>query len=327
MKLIFAVMAAFLIANGCLAEGLIPVDDGYTVSQRYDSFKKDHPEMQWPELVFQAGQRVLFDRRYKKIASRELHVDIFLPAVGNASRQGILLVHGGGWRSGNKSNFYAMANLLAQRGYVVLLPEFRLSPEAPYPGGLVDINDAIVWAKDHAAEFGFDADKLAIGGESSGGHMASLIAYSATVDAFKSAPGLDTRVNALVDIDGVLDLTAPLALQYENAAGTKSPMALWIGAPYEAASETWRQASAAQYVGPQSPPTLIVSGEAPRFTAGRQAVESALDRHHIAHADLSFAHAPHTFWLFEPYLTQVVQGMDTFLRTRHASAAGPAPKN
>ncbi len=50
--------------------------------------------------------------------------------------------------------------------------------------------------------------------------MAALLAYAADRTLFKSRPGDDTRVNALIDLDGVLDFTTPLALQYENAAGT-----------------------------------------------------------------------------------------------------------
>lgn len=317
-------MAAF--STACVAGDLIPIDDSYTVSQRYYAYKKDYPELELPRVQFEAGQQVLFDRLYKKIGDRELHIDVFLPAPGHAKRQGVLLVHGGGWRSGNKSNFYALANLLAQRGYVVLLPEFRLSPEAVYPAGLLDINDAIVWAKSQAGELGFDADKLAIGGESSGGQMAALIAYSAARDIFKSAAKQDTRVNALIDLDGVLDFTTPLALQYENAAGASSPAALWLGGAFEAAGERWREASAAQYVDTMSPPTLIVSGEAPRFTAGREEVAQVLDRYHIRNAHLRFEHALHTFWLFEPYLSKVAQAIDGFLRACDVSCTAGKSK-
>lgn len=311
---LFFIAAAFIVPAA--AQSLIPVDDSYTVSQRYYANQKDHPELVWPRLTFTVGQQILFDRLYKKIGARELHIDIFLPAPKHANRQAILFVHGGAWRSGNKSNFYAMANLLAQRGYAVLIPEFRLAPEAAYPAGLIDINDAIVWAKAQAGDFGFDPAKLAIGGGSSGGQMAALIAYSAGRETFKSAPGLDTRVNALIDIDGVFDFTTPLALQYENAAGAKSPAAMWLGGPFETAGDKWREASAARYVDATSPPTLTIAGEAPRFTAGWQEVSATLARHGIRTAYRKFDGAPHTFWLFDPYLSRTVRAIDAFLRPK-----------
>jgi pectinesterase len=319
MKLIFAaaVLAAF--SSGSFAGELIPVDDSYTVSQRYSAYKKDYPELQLPRLQFESGQQILFDRLYKKIGDRELHIDVFLPVPARANHQAILLVHGGGWHSGNKSNFYAMADLLAQRGYVVLTPEYRLSPEAAYPAALIDINDAIVWAKNQAGELGFDPAKLAIGGESAGGQMASLLAYSSSRPTFKSDPGLDTRVNALIDLDGVLDFTTPLALKFENAAGAKSAAGSWLGGAFETAGAKWREASAASYVGPQSPPTLVIASSEPRFTAGLEEVKPALERHHIKNAVIAFEHTPHAFWLFEPYVTKIAIAIDEFLRPAGAA--------
>ena len=314
MRQYWAAMAIAALSATAFAGNLIPVDDGYTVSQRYLAYKKDFPELELPRLRFEAGQQILFDRLYKKVGDRELHADVFLPALGHANHQAILLVHGGGWRSGNKSNFYALANQLAQRGFVVLTPEFRLSPEARYPAGLIDINDAIVWAKANAAEFGFDGAKLAIGGESSGGQMAALIAYSAGRDTFKSAPGLDTRVSALIDIDGLFNFTTPLALQYENAAGANSAAGLWLGGAFETVGVKWHEASAAEYVDRMSPPTLIIAGEAPRFTAGREQVQDVLDRSHIRNAFIKYDRMPHAFWLFEPYNSKIAAEIDAFLR-------------
>jgi pectinesterase len=292
---------------------LRPVDDSYTVSQRYYAYREQYPQIRWPTLVFQSGQQVLFDRLYKKLGDRELHIDVFLPRAARATHRAILLVHGGGWRSGNKSNFYAMANLLAQRGYAVFLPEFRLSPEAAYPAGLVDINDAIVWVKGQAKTFDIDPGQVAIGGESTGGHMAALVAYTADRDLFKARPTDDTRVSALVDLDGVLDLTAPLALKYENAAGNASPAALWLGGSMEQAAEKWREASAVHYAGKKSPPTLVIASGEPRFTAGRDEVAQTLHRQGIRCQYAAFAGTPHAFWLFDPYVGQVVDRIDAFL--------------
>jgi acetyl esterase len=310
---VLATLATSCAAGAGLRE-LRPVDDSYTVSQRYYAYKEQYPQLRWPTLVFQPGQQVLFDRLYKKIGERELHVDVFLPDAARATRKAIVLVHGGGWRSGNKSNFYAMANLLAQRGYAVFLPEYRLSPEAAYPGGLVDVNDAIVWAKGQAGAFGIDPRQIAIGGESTGGHMAALLAYTADRGLFKTHATDDTRVSALVDLDGVLDLTAPLALKYENAAGSASLAALWLGGSMEQATERWHEASPARYLGVQSPPTLVVTSGEPRFTAGLDEVLSALRGHGIRCQVAAFDGTPHAFWLFDPYVGQVVEKMDLFLR-------------
>ncbi|WP_083811422.1 pectinesterase family protein [Asticcacaulis biprosthecium] len=306
MKKLLVFVGLLSIAFPALAANPIPVDDSYTVSQRWDGYKGKYPGIALPEVAFEAGQQVQFDRLYKKADDRELHIDVFLPVKGNG--QGILLVHGGGWRSGNKSHFYSLANRLAQRGYTVFLPEFRLSAEAKYPAGLVDVNDAIVWVKSQ----GYGIDRLAIGGASSGGQMAALLAYTAGQDLFKGQPG-DTSVNALIDLDGVLDFTTPMALQYENKPNSVASQ--WLGGSFEQAPDTWRQASAATHVSAKSPPTLIISSGLMRFTAGREDVAAKLAGFGIRHHYLEFSEAPHDVWLFDPWFGQIVDRMDVFLQS------------
>lgn len=295
-----------------------PVDDSYSVSQRFYAYRDEHPELKEPVVTFTEGQAVLFDRRYKMADDRELHLDVFQPAADKANGQAIMLIHGGGWRSGNKSHFYAMANLLAQRGYVVFTPEYRLSMEAQYPAGLEDINDAIVYVKAHAAAFGFDPTKLAIGGGSSGGHMAGLIGNTANTSLFKGeTPDADTRVNAVVDLDGVLDFTHPLALANENKRKDKSAAGMWFGGSYENAQAKWEEASTARHIDAQSPPMLIISSGQMRFTVGKDEVQQKLDTYSIAHQYFQYKDNIHTFWLFEPYLSETVNRIDSFL-SQHA---------
>lgn len=293
------------------------IDDGYTVSQRYEANRPAHPELALTSVPLEGGGLIQFDRRYKQVGARELHADLFLPAPDKARGQAIVLVHGGGWMSGDKSNFYTIAARLAARGYLVALPEFRLSPEAAYPAGLVDVNDAIAWLRGEAGTLGIDPRRIAIGGESSGGQMAALIAYTGGSRLFAGDRSPAPRVNALIDLDGVLDFTDPLALRFENAAGARSAAAQWLGGSYETVPERWAEASAARHIGAQSPPTLVISGGDPRFTAGRDAVMAELSGHGIAARHVAFPGLPHTFWLFDPYAAQVVDAIDAFL-TRDA---------
>lgn len=304
------------VATPVAAQSLLPIDDSFNVARRFEADRVAHPEIRLPQLRTTSGQRMLFDQRYAQIGTRDLHLDIFLPPAGRSNGMGILLVHGGAWASGNKSHSYPLANLLAQRGYAVFMPEFRLSPEAPYPAALHDVNAAILWVKGRAAEFGMRPDGLAIGGDSSGGQMAALLAYSAATGPFAPQPGADTRVRALIDLDGVLDMTDPLALKHEDAARAASPFARWLGGDHASEAQRWRAASAATYVDARSPPTLILGSRYPRFTAGRAGVQAALDRHGIRNRYVQLDGAPHTFWLYDPYLPRVAAEIDRFLRGR-----------
>lgn len=297
-----------LLAGQAIAEHV--VDDSYTVARRFEMYRGEYPGISWPSVSPQTGQTIAFDLLYKSVGDRDLHMDVFSPAPRVQRGQGILLVHGGAWRSGSKAHFYAMANLLAQRGYTVFLPEYRLAPEARYPAGMEDIGDALAWAQHNAPRYGLIAEHVAIGGASSGGQMASLLGYAGSPAA--KAP------NALIDLDGVLDTTNALALQFEDAAGADSPLAKWLGGSFSQAPAAWRQASPALHVGRTSPPTLIVSSGTPRFTAGRESVLSRLQDNGIRTATFTYRKAPHDFWLFEPFLSTAVERIDTFLRAVRA---------
>lgn len=316
---------AWIAAFGLVATGATPapaaadhvIDDSYSIARRFEGYKAQYPGIALPQVRPHTGQTMAFDLVYKTIGDRDLHIDVFGPAPARSVRQGIVLVHGGAWRSGSKSHFYALADRLAQRGYTVFLPEFRLTPEQPYPAGMQDIGDALLWVQRHAADYGLRAHRIAIGGASSGGQMASLLAYRGVSDG---RGGKAPPPNALIDLDGVLDATSPLALQYENAAGAQSPLAQWLGGSFEQVPDRWRDASAATHVGPDAPPTLIVSSGTPRFTAGWERVSSALHRHGIRTALYVYPRAPHDFWLFDPYLTEAVSQITTFLIAVDADA-------
>ncbi|MDC8829444.1 alpha/beta hydrolase [Alteromonas gilva] len=309
-----ALLASGLLSlSGRAAE--IVVDDSYSPGERFARNHKKHPEIRWPALSFEAGQQIAFERPYKQVAGgRDLHLDIFHATQAHKNNQAIVLVHGGGWRSGNKSHFYPLANLLAQRGYTVVAVEYRLSTQAPYPAGLIDINDAISWLKANSERLQIDPDRIAIGGGSSGGHMAALAGFAGDFAGYHSSQAPHSGVNAIIDLDGVLDFTTPLALKFENKKQAKSAAALWLGGTYEQIPAIWREASPASYVGEHSPPTLIISSGQLRFTAGRQAVQATLDQHNIPHQYIELDETLHTFWLFEPYLSQTAQWIDTFLQ-------------
>ena len=310
---ILVLIAGLLVSALALAKD-ITVDDSYSPGERFARYKVKHPELQWPVQTFRAGQSIAFERPYKRIDGRDLHADLFYPSVENQNGQAVVLVHGGGWRSGNKSHFYPLANLLAQRGYLVMTPEYRLSVEARYPAGMTDISDAISWLRQRAEDFSINPEKIALGGGSSGGQMAALAGHAAQSGKYQSKPEQNTTVNAVIDLDGVLDFTTPLALQFENKKQHKSAAALWLGGTYEELPELWAEASATQHLHPNSPPTLIISSGQPRFTAGHGEITGYLKKHHIIHQYIELNETIHTFWLFEPYLSQTAQWIDTFLQ-------------
>ena len=73
-----------------------------------------------------------------------------------------------------------VAEALARRGYVAVLPDYRVYPPARYPDFLDDGAQAVRWAKDNAARFGGDPTKIFIMGHSAGAHIAAMLTIDAT---------------------------------------------------------------------------------------------------------------------------------------------------
>jgi acetyl esterase len=86
-------------------------------------------------------------------------------------------LHGGGWAAGSVATHDPFCRLLSNAARVVILSvEYRLAPEHPHPAALEDTLTAVRWAADHAGQWGGNAARLALGGDSAGAHLAAVAA-------------------------------------------------------------------------------------------------------------------------------------------------------
>jgi acetyl esterase/lipase len=118
--------------------------------------------------------------RYATRAEGDLLLDVLAPprADDAPSRPVVIFLHGGGWHEGDRgAALHPWLNpLLASRGFVTIAPTYRLSGSAPWPAQIDDVTDAVGWAREHAAEFGGDPERIGIWGFSAGAHLAALVA-------------------------------------------------------------------------------------------------------------------------------------------------------
>ncbi|MGH3656794.1 MAG: alpha/beta hydrolase [Micromonosporaceae bacterium] len=92
----------------------------------------------------------------------------------------LVYLHGGGWVMGDLDTHDAVCRRLAdQSGCAVLSVAYRLAPEHPWPAQISDVETAVSWLRDNAAEHGVDTSRLAIAGDSAGGHLATVVARRA----------------------------------------------------------------------------------------------------------------------------------------------------
>ncbi|MBD8490588.1 alpha/beta hydrolase fold domain-containing protein [Echinicola sp. CAU 1574] len=286
-------------------------DTSFTLNSSYKKYSKNLPDIQPVYAASIGGVQEEMNIPYKKLGYRELKLDVFCPEnQGTKTIPGILFVHGGGWKSGDRSLQIPLAKALAAKGYITAVMDYRLSLEAPYPAGVHDVKDAIKWIKDHANEFNVDTTRIAISGGSAGGQLAALVGTTNGMKKYESDHGdyhSSADVQAIIDMDGVLAFHHP-----ESSEGTVA--AEWLGGTSEEVPEVWDEASALYQVSDRAVPVLFLNSQYPRFHAGQDDMIQKLDQLGIYSEVHSFPNSPHPYWLFEPWFTPTVNLTDKFLR-------------
>lgn len=121
----------------------------------------------------------------------------------------LVYIHGGAWTIGDKrEQGIPMMHELAERGWVCVAVNYRLSPKATWPDHVVDCKRALAWVRAHVAEYGGDPSFVAVSGGSAGGHLSALVALTPNEPDWQ--PGFedaDTSVDACVPFYGVHDVT------------------------------------------------------------------------------------------------------------------------
>lgn len=209
-----------------------------------------------------------------------------------------------------------MAQFLAGRGYVAVAMEYRLSGEARFPAAVFDVRAAIRWLWRHAGEKGIDPERIALVGSSAGGTLAALVAATGGTGEFEEAGETrvtSTRVQALVDIDGVVDMTDPSESGKDSDPANPSAGARWFGATYKENPAIWQKGSPLAHVTPEMPPVLFINSSLERFHAGRDRMAEKLRGWHVSCEIRTLPGAPHPFWLFHPWFEPTTTLVARFL--------------
>ena len=148
------------------------------------------------------------------MGQRPLKLDLYRARKRNRPASGLISIHGGGWRGGDKQVYRVHASRCAQRGYVAVSVAYRLSGEAPFPAAVEDVKCVVHWMRAKGSEHGIDPDNIAVLGGSVGGHLAMMVGYSSDVKELEGTgghQGVSSRVQAVVNLYGPCDLTVPFA--------------------------------------------------------------------------------------------------------------------
>lgn len=117
-------------------------------------------------------------------------LDVYRPVSGISPSRVIVFFYGGDWQFGSKQDYQFAAQALTSRGFVVVIPDYSLYPEAVFPVFVEDGAQAVRWTHDHIADFGGDPQRIFLMGHSAGAHIAAMLALD---EHYLEAAGLEGR--------------------------------------------------------------------------------------------------------------------------------------
>jgi len=290
----------------------------YTIANEYVKHAKNFPYITPVDPTrsgqFQAFENIEYD------ASNHLQLDLYTPT--NAQNTPVmLLIHGGGWRSGSRAHMVPIAKSMAEHGIAAAAVSYRTSRQALYPAGMQDIEKAMAWLENNQSKYSLNMQKVGILGASSGAHMATLLGHRLNQQQQKQL------IIAVINFDGVVETTSDEVRYFEDRPGKTSYLALWLGGRFHEQPSLWQEASPLNFTDRFAPSTFFVNSSQPRFHRGRDEMLALLTKNHIANGFYEVAETPHTFWLFHPWHDEALQKTLQFLQSVFGMTNKPLPSS
>ena len=201
-------------------------------------------------LVPDSGFNVTKDIAYGDDAREKL--DVYVPVADSktattntvaAKRPLIVFFYGGNWQSGDRGGYKFVAEALTAQGFVVVIPDYRLYPQVKFPELMVDPASAVQWAKQHAAEYGADPQRVFVGGHSAGAHLAAMLTLN---EEYLAKVGLKPA-----DLSGMFGLAGP----YDFLPLTSDTLKIIFGPE----DQRWKS-QPINFVTGKNPPMLLLVG-------------------------------------------------------------------
>ena len=222
------------------------------------------------------GVEVAEDVVYGTADGLDLHVDLAYPKqTPEKPMPAVLLIHGGGWAGGTHKGYLPMN--LAAHGYFIATVEYRLSGEAPWPAQIEDCKQAVRWLRANAEKYHVDPKHIGVMGHSAGGHLVACLGTLGNDTSLDVGDFTDqnSSVQAVVDEAGPVDFTPAGRPTIGTNMDDHPGLVKLFGGSYDAKTASWQQASSALHVTSNTPPFLILHGEADHLVPIKQAEEMA----------------------------------------------------
>lgn len=245
--------------------------------------------------------RVERDIVYAKYGDREVMLDLYIPKRPAEEKiPCIVVIHGGGWRSGDKTRFAAQAAYFADKGFAAACIGYRLLPEVTFPAPVVDCKASVRWVRANAAKYGIDPDRIGATGGSAGGHLTAMLATSSGVKELEGdggSGGVSSRIQAAVAMATPADMG-----QFAQRHGVEAASAALI--------------SPVTHVTKDSAPILLLHGTGDKLVPMGQS-ELLLEKYKQAGAAAELVKiegGSHAFWNSEEWFDDAIGRAAAFFR-------------
>ena len=218
--------------------------------------------------IFPEGTVMEKNLSYANDSNKKHLLDIYLPPGKKVRRPLIVWIHGGAWMLNDKyADMGYMKNTVRgfiDSGFAVASIDYRYSTEAIFPAQIQDCNQALAYLDQHAEDYKFDRDRIALIGFSAGGHLASLLALSnnnAVRDFFPAGKQTHFKIKCVLDFYGPSDFIMLASIPDTSISNERNPVSLLLGATPLSRPDLAKKASPVTYIDRNDPPFLIVQGE------------------------------------------------------------------
>ena len=193
-------------------------------------------------------------------------LDLYLPTgTADAPRPAIVVVHGGGWRGGDKQRgqWARIPAQYASDGYVAISVNYRLTGEAPWPAQVEDVKAAVRWLRAHAEKHAVDVDRIGAYGNSAGAHLVSLLGLVKQSDGLEGS-GPHQEQSSMVQAVCASATPTDFLNWREPGAVPERLGRTFLAGPGDTLRDRARQASPITYARGDAPPFLLIHGTADR---------------------------------------------------------------
>ena len=245
--------------------------------------------------------------------NRVLSTDIHSPQ-GEGPFPVLVYFHGGGWFAGSPKSHRKICHRFAEAGYLVFNVDYALAPENPFPEGFNDCMEAIRWVFKHCNEFGGDATRLSVGGDSAGGNLTAAAVAALTDDA-------EVNIQSILLIYAVVDFTGLVVAEGDQAEirgidlMSEMMISSYLGADRNRDLLLHPRISPI-HAAEKFPPTHILCGTDDGLMASSKVLAQKLRESNIECEEFYYEGMPHGFLHFEemfPEATQAIKRMTDFL--------------